>query len=70
MADYNITGTLKDWKIEHKQGNKYVLNGKIYNDIRNRFLDGTEITTSRLLSIEFEDGIAYTENSIYKLENN
>lgn len=62
-----ITNYIKNWKIE-KVGNSVVIFGEIYNDIKKRFPDGTEIHTSKVLKIDFINGIVETLNSVYHLE--
>ena len=62
-----ITNLLKDWKIE-KWGNSVVIIGKVYNDIKGRFKDGTEIHTSKVLKADFVNGVIETRNSVYHLE--
>lgn len=62
-----ITNLLKDWTIT-KCYNEVVFIGKIYNDIKKRFSDGTEIRTSQVLKADFVNGIIETRNSVYHLE--
>lgn len=69
MSEIKTTGILKDWTIEKRYDGQYVITGKIYDDVKRRFQDGANITTSRLLAIQFEDGYAFTKNSVYKLED-
>lgn len=61
------TNVLKDWTIE-RWGNNVVIIGKVYNDIKGRFKDGTEIHTSRVLKADFVNGVIETQNSVYHLE--
>lgn len=57
---------LKDWAIVPK-GDKYVIEGDIYNDQMGRFADGERICTSRVETIDFTIGTAKTKNTIYNL---
>lgn len=59
---------LKDWKIEKRYDGNYVVYGYIFNDTKNRFADGARIHTSRVLSIDFVEGVVQTKNSTYNLE--
>ena len=47
---------IKNWTIE-RWGSGVVVIGKIYNDTKNRFADGTSIHTSKLTHCDFENGI-------------
>lgn len=58
---------ITDWTIV-KYGNAFVIYGKIYNDMKCRFSNGTEIHTSRLEYVDFVNGVAKTKNSMYNLE--
>ena len=62
------TNLLKKWRIVTIYGNKVVAIGNIYNDIKKRFADGTEIRTSTILQADFINGVIETKNSIYHLE--
>ena len=62
-----ITNLLKDWTITKRYG-EVVFIGKIYNDIKRRFDDGDEIITSRVLKVDFVNGVVETRNSVYHLE--
>lgn len=61
------TNLLKDWRIEMYYGRVTIV-GKVYNDIKKRFADGTEIRTSSVLKADFVNGIIETRNSVYHLE--
>lgn len=61
------TNYIKDWKIV-KHYNSVIIFGKIYNDIKKRFPDGTEIHTSKILKADFVSGVVETLNSVYHLE--
>lgn len=62
-----VTNYLKNWTIE-KIGGSCVVIGKIYNDIKKRFVDGTKIHTSKILKADFISGLVETLNSVYHLE--
>ena len=62
------TNLLRNWSIDHHWDGNMVLHGEIYNDDKGRFPDGATIRTSRLLYIDFVEGIAKTKNSVYHLE--
>lgn len=63
-TEENITGNLENWYVvNYPKGSVFM--GCIYNDSKGRFVDGTEIYTSKVLKVK--DGLAYTRNSIYKL---
>ena len=59
---------LSDWRIHQYSETEYCLSGVIFNDSKGRFKDGQHITTSKLLSIDFNNHTAHTENSFYELE--
>lgn len=61
-----ITGELREWREEKVFGVR-VLIGKIYNDSKGRFEDGTVVRTSAVSKIA--DNVAYTRNSVYKLDS-
>ena len=63
----NKTNLLKNWQVWGNQG-IVVLSGTIFNDIKKRFLDGTPITTSRVLKADFVNGVVETKNSVYHLD--
>lgn len=64
VTEENITGNLENWYVvKYPKGS--VLIGHIYNDSKGRFVDGTEVQTSKILKVK--DGLVYTRNSIYKL---
>lgn len=56
---------LIEWELKRTNLTEYRIRGKIYND--KRFEDGTLITTSILKSIDFENGICITKNTMYQL---
>lgn len=56
--------TLKKWKWAGQRR----LTGEVYG--HPNFGDGTVVTTSRLMSVDFEKMQAETLNTIYKLEEN
>ena len=58
---------LRNWVVIEMADGRYVLRGEIYNDAKERFKDGTEIQTSRLLSINFITHTAVTKNTEYYL---
>lgn len=58
---------LKNWHIV-SLGKSIVVCGDVYNDLKKRFVDGTFIHTSKVISIYFELGVVRTLNSIYNLE--
>lgn len=61
------TNLLKDWLIIMCFGKVHIV-GTIYNDIKGRFEDGTEIRTSQVLKADFVNGVVETRNSVYHLE--
>lgn len=56
---------LKNWKIEGASGYYYLVGDVIGHD---KFKDMSRVHTSTLVTIDFEDGIAETLNSIYELK--
>ena len=58
---------LKNWELK-RVGDAVVAWGKIYNDVKGRFKDGTYIHTSRIFVADLERGLIQTKNSVYKLE--
>ena len=63
-----ITNLLKDWVIQRTNNGSVIIYGIIYNDIKKRFPDGTEIQTSKVLKADFVNGVIETRNSVYHLE--
>lgn len=61
------TNLLKDWSIVMLFGKVQIV-GTIFNDIKGRFKDGTEIRTSEVLKADFVNGVVETRNSVYHLE--
>jgi hypothetical protein len=65
-TDTAVTGILKNarkWELPRGYG----YTGNLYEDSKNRWWDGVEITTSRVTK---EDGdLVYTLNSVYRLVN-
>lgn len=59
---------LKNWYITQMSDKRVVVCGDIYNDIKGRFADGTQIHTSRVLKADFVNGVVETKNSVYHLE--
>ena len=64
-----VTNYIKNWRIQ-KIGDSVIIFGEIYNDIKKRFADGTEIHTSKILKADFMNGVVETLNSVYHLELN
>lgn len=60
------TNLLKNWHIEPINKGCIVI-GEIYNDIKKRFENGELIWTSRVIKIDFVNGIVETKNSVYHL---
>lgn len=63
-----ITNYLKDWYIKRMSDGSVIIFGTVYNDIKKRFQDGTEIHTSKVLKADFVNGVIETRNSVYNLE--
>lgn len=61
------TNLLKRWSVYSANG-RVIIQGTIYNDIKKRFADGTEIYTSRVLKADFINGVVETKNSVYHLD--
>lgn len=61
--EYNV---LREWEIT-REDDYVVVRGRIYNDIKKRFDDGTHIQTSMVLKADFVSGIIETRNSVYHL---
>lgn len=59
---------LKCWSIYRLGSGKVIVEGRIYNDSKNRFEDGKFIHTSAIKSVNFEDGTVVTQNSVYNLD--
>lgn len=61
-----ITGTLRNWMPDHGAP---IVWGEIYDDVKERWADGTMIHTSAVLDhLETEDAYyIFTINSVYKL---
>ena len=69
------TARLENWYVTPCFGGKNILIGEIYDDHHGEFLDGLEVRTSAISSIEhdadpielFEGGEVSTKNSVYLL---
>lgn len=66
MIETAVTGILKNAK-KWKRPHGYIYTGNLYEDSKNRWWDGVEITTS--LVTKEEDDLVYTLNSVYRLVN-
>lgn len=64
-----ITGTLKNARRYSAQDDHRgpCLNGDIHGDVRGRFRDGTNVTTSTIVE-ELPDNVFKTRNSTYRVE--
>lgn len=58
-----LTGTIKEASIVER-----VIYGKLYNDLRGRFPDGSEIHTSRVAGIRRNGQFVTTSGSTYRVE--
>lgn len=67
------TATLVKWRLQvclAPNEKRYVVaKGRIYDDKLERFPDGAELTTSAITLVDFERGLCFTRNSVYKLED-
>ena len=62
-----FTGIIKHARIIQYPGTNWArVTGRIYNDIHERFRDGTQIGTSRVVLVVGD--VVYTRNSVYKVE--
>lgn len=59
-----FTGTLEDWTEDKAFRCVW---GNVYNDVHERFLDGTHIYTSHIVELNREEGFVRTLNSVYQL---
>ena len=59
---------IKDWAVEMVGKDSFVICGRIFNDERCRFQDGSYVHTSQLRLVDFENKVAVTRNSTYNLE--
>jgi hypothetical protein len=48
--------------------NTFIATGRIYDDAKGRFADGTPIRTSKIVEGPDADGVIVTRNSRYRLE--
>jgi hypothetical protein len=58
---------LNNWRLERTFGGNYCLIGDIYFDSKKRFKDGLTVRTSSIKSIDFDNELAVTKNTTYKL---
>lgn len=65
-SDNRRTATLREWWFV-QSGNHTALQGRVYHDRNGRFKDGDLITTSRILRLDFQNGLAITRKSTYVL---
>lgn len=63
------TARLQGWRLIPVNDREVVLTGIVSAHPSTRFSDGAAVTTSWLRSIDFERGIAVTQNTIYILED-
>lgn len=61
------TNILKNWTIVKINEEDVIMYGSVYNDIKGRFPDGCFIHTSKVLKVDFVNGIVETKNSVYHL---
>lgn len=67
----NFDAVISEWTISPCNPGRHglvTLRGRIYNDKKNRFMDGEMVITTEILSIDFTEGLVHTKNSIYKLD--
>ena len=58
---------LKDVLVTQANGRFFAI-GKIFSDSKLRFGDAEVVRTSYINSIDFENGIIQTRNTVYKIE--
>jgi hypothetical protein len=66
---------LENWSITTNYGCEFIaptlkssrVRGIIYGDTKNRFEDGTDIITSKIISCDLDDGRVKTQNTTYQL---
>jgi hypothetical protein len=63
----NPTATLKKWSIRG-EGSQCYIGGRLYGDQLKRGNDGTWWTTTYIIRGPTNDGLIWTENSVYKLD--
>jgi len=56
---------IENWKISKNHSGSNCITGFIHDD--NRAIDGTFLITSRVKWINFDDKVAQTQNTLYKL---
>lgn len=59
---------LENWSVSKQiddAGATLRLDGNIFGDLR--FVSGTAVTTSRVISIDLDAGLAETKNTVYQL---
>jgi hypothetical protein len=61
-----ITGRLENWIFAHF-GNYFIIIGSVYGDAKGRFHDGKVIFTSSVMSVDKDQTIVRTKNSVYEL---
>jgi hypothetical protein len=59
--------TIKNWQIV-KLGDNFVLEGNVTGHKNPSIMDGMFVSTSKLISIDFQNKKAQTQNSIYILD--
>ena len=52
---------------QYGERSEWYATGKVFNDNKKRFKDGTVIRTSLIIKIDFDDSLIYTKKSIYKI---
>lgn len=68
MSDKQVTGRLENWYVHELDDGESCVFGDVFEDSKDRFLDGTFIRTSLVESGDFrEGGRVQTCNSFYAL---
>ena len=63
-----VTGRLENWKQPSDGWGALVIWGEIHDDVKERFVNGKLIHTSRVEDKKFKEGdIVKTDNSVYLL---
>ena len=58
---------LYEWIMSARNDGTVSIVGRILNDSKNRFQDHEIVCTSQVFSIDFNNNIAITNNTVYKL---
>ena len=69
MTDKKYGGKLENWKVVDwcKSTGETVVHGNLHDDPNQRFPEGTEVRTSSVIHLDYENMKLETSNTVYDL---